>query len=209
LSASCSDFAGNQGSATYTAQVDKTAPTVTCAATPVFTLGGTGSVSAAVTDGLSGPAASPVSVTLTAGQLASAGAGSVNVTGYDVAGNQTTASCTYLVAFNFLGFLQPIPQTSYKRGSAIPVKFRLGDANRTPISDATAAALLSPTCLITVTLDGVAQGCPTYDALTHTFQFNVRTSKQLAAGAHTIAAIIKAPNATNTLNNETVKVTLK
>ena len=56
LNAGCADIAGELGSASATVNVDLTAPTVTCSATPALVVGSSaGSVSATVTDTLSGP----------------------------------------------------------------------------------------------------------------------------------------------------------
>ena len=73
--------------------------------------------------------------------VTSAGAQTIDLTGEDKAGNTTTESCAYIVAYKFLGFDEPLPAEHRKAGSTIPVKFRLGDANDVPIPDAEAAAL--------------------------------------------------------------------
>ena len=75
LSASCADLAGNTRSATHTVKVDKTAPTVTCAAAPIYVLGGSHAtdVTASVTDALSGAAAALVAADVTAADVATAG----------------------------------------------------------------------------------------------------------------------------------------
>ena len=99
-----------------------------------------------------------------------------------MAGNTTTVDCEYVVGYDFGGFLQPLPQSSYKRGSTIPVRFQLGDASGQPISDGAAAALLSPTCLVFVTLDGQTKGCATYNAVSNTFQFDVKDDEGARVG---------------------------
>jgi Bacterial Ig-like domain (group 3) len=78
-------------------KIDMTPPTVTCNAPPlIFALGGPGGrVSAAVSDATSGPAAASVSAPA---DVSSTGHKSVALTGYDNAGNQTTANCPYTVA---------------------------------------------------------------------------------------------------------------
>lgn len=86
--------AGGSGSASVTLKLDTTAPTVTCAAPPSFALGASGRVSAIVADAGSGPAAASISAPAT---TTSAGAGSVVLTGRDVAGNVRSASCPYTV----------------------------------------------------------------------------------------------------------------
>jgi hypothetical protein len=54
----------------------------------------------------------------------------------------TKLASPFVVSYAFLGFLEPIPQTSYRRGSTIPVRFRLGDASGAPLHDSAATALL-------------------------------------------------------------------
>jgi Tol biopolymer transport system component len=210
LTASCTDLADNTGSATFHVNVDKTAPTVTCNAA-AFTLGSTtgGRVTATVTDSLSGPVASPVSADITVSDLAAPGVKVVSLTGADKAGNTTTVSCNYTVGLQFLGFLAPIPQSAYKRGSTIPVKVRLGDASGKPIPDATALALLAPTCHVQVTLDGVVKGCASYDQLSDTFQFDLKTAKSVAAGTHAVGIRVTALDGSGVLNTESTPVVIK
>jgi hypothetical protein len=197
LAATCADIVGNAAVASYSVNVDATAPTVTCAAAPVYTIGGSHDtdVTATVTDALSGPVATSVATDVTAADVATAGARSVSLTGADVAGNTTAVSCTYVVAYRFGGLLEPIPQSSYKRGSTIPIKFRLTNASAVPITDAAALALLAPPCNVRITVDGSVAGCARYNATTDTFQFDVKTSKTIAEGTHTIGVIVTAGTA--------------
>jgi len=116
---------------------DTTPPTVSCAVTPTFLLHqGGAAVSATVTDGGSGPVASPVTVPVS---TATVGTFSTNVTGADQAGNSTTAACSYRVVYQFSGFSQPIDNppivNTANAGQAIPVKWRLTDANGVGIAD--------------------------------------------------------------------------
>jgi hypothetical protein len=46
-------------------------------------------------------------------------------------------------------------------------------------------------CLVQVTLDGVIQGCATYDPVANTFQADVKTPKTMTAGAHVIAVRVR------------------
>lgn len=188
LQVSCVDLAGNTGSASRTVSVDKTAPTVTCGTTPTFVVGSTPStdVTATVSDGLSGPVSASLSAAVTSADASVAGVGSKSLTGSDVAGNQTTVACPYVVAYDFLGFLEPVTRTTYKKGSTLPVRFRLGDASGSPIGDSAAAALLQPACLVHVTFDGAVLGCASYNADSDTFQYDVKTAKTIVSGAHTI-----------------------
>ena len=192
VNASCNDRVGNVGTASYTAHVDLTAPTVTCDASQRYILNGdhTTPVTATVTDALSGPVATTVGAAPTASDVATPGAHGLSLTGTDRADNSTTASCDYIVAYQFGGFLEPIPQSSYKRGSTIPVKFRLTDAAGTPISDAAAKGLLAPFCAVRISFDDVDAGCARYNASTDTFQFDVKTAKTLGEGSHTIGVTV-------------------
>jgi Tol biopolymer transport system component len=209
LTAHCTDLAGNIGTSTHQVSVDKTPPTLTCNPA-AFTVGSSSAtVSASVTDGLSGPVASTVSVSISAADLATAGVKSVNLTGEDNAGNTTPVSCSYTVAYLSLGFLEPIPQSSYKRGSSLPVKFRLGDANGVPISDAAAQALLTPTCHVQITLDAHAQGCASYDATADVFFFVLRINKSLSAGSHVVGVRVTAPDGSGLLSEQSVTVLIR
>jgi hypothetical protein len=84
-----------------------------------------------------------------------------------------------------LGFFSPLPKDTYKAGATIPVKFALADAAGTRISDADAQAIAS-SCSAKVRLDSGTPGCAIYDPTTDTFQFNLKTSKNLSKGTHTI-----------------------
>lgn len=211
LTATCADLAGNVGSASATADVDLTDPTVTCGTTPTYVLGSTptGGVTATVTDALSGPVSGTVGGTVTAGDVSTVGVKSVDVTGEDLAGNETTVGCPFQVSYDFLGFLQPMPRSSYQRGATIPVRFALGDAAGTPISDADAAALLVPPCLVRVTLDGVDRGCATYNATGNFFQLDLKTTKGLAKGTHTIGVQVRAADGSGLVNSETITILLR
>ena len=209
LTAGCADVAGNLGSASATVNVDLTAPTVTCSATPALVVGSSvGSVSATVTDALSGPVDGTVTSPIAAADLASPGVKSVDVSGADRAGNMTTVACTYVVQYDFGGFLEPIPQTNYRRGSTIPVRFQLGTASGALLSDQAAAALLAPVCRVQVTLDGVSKGCVRYDAAANKFQIDVKTTKSFIPGEHTIAVVITAGDG-SVVNTEAMKVIVR
>ena len=128
LTAGCADVAGEVGLASATVNVDLTAPTITCSATPALVVGSSaGSVSATVTDALSGPVDGTVTSPIPAAELASAGVKSVDVSGADRAGNMTTVACTYVVRYAFGGFLEPVPQTNYRQRVDDPVRFRTQD----------------------------------------------------------------------------------
>jgi hypothetical protein len=162
-------------------KIDRTPPTVTCAVPmPTFQLGSAGGlVSAVVSDAGSGPVSSSVAATASA---ATAGAHSVDLTGEDVAGNPTTVACPYVVGYLFAGFSSPLPKSTVKAGSTLPVKFQLQDASGQPISDTDAQALVSPSCNIAIILvkpAGPVPGCPSYDPMSKQFQLNVKTTASM------------------------------
>jgi Beta-lactamase enzyme family len=170
---------------TVTVKIDGTPPTVTCQTPPpVFVLNGPGgSVSATVTDATSGPVTSPISGPAV---VTTAGAHTIDLTGEDKAGNTTTESCAYIVAYKFLGFLEPLPADHRKAGSKIPLKFMLGDANDVPISDAEAAALAAA-CEVQVFFSGgnPSPNCAEYKAGPNRFEFLLDTPKGVT-GLHVI-----------------------
>jgi hypothetical protein len=104
-----------------------TAPTLACPSpASVFALGEVGvTVSAVVSDGLSGPLAVTVGATV---ETSSVGARTVSLTGGDLAGNERTVECSYVVAYVFEGFSSPVDSGGVlnivKAGRAIPLKWR-------------------------------------------------------------------------------------
>jgi hypothetical protein len=188
-------------------KIDKTPPTVTCGPTPVFLLGGMGgNVSASVTDATSGPVDASISAAVTAGDVATAGLKAKSLTGFDNAGNSTTVLCPFVLEFNFLGFLPPIPnKSSFKAGSTIAVKFRLGDANGTPILKSDAQALASA-CDVQIFFTGgnPSPNCASYDG--NAFHFNLDTAKGLAPGTYAIT--VKVFVGGNLVNTESVDIAI-
>jgi len=130
------DNAGNSTTRSVSALIDKTDPDVTCNAASFALNQSPANVTASVSDGLSGAAPASVSA---AADTSSVGSHSVTLTGYDVAGNSKTVSCSYSVSYVFTGFFAPIdnPVTGKmngtKAGSAVPFKWRLTDANGNPV----------------------------------------------------------------------------
>jgi hypothetical protein len=144
--------------------------------------------------------------------VSSVGNKSVSLTGTDNAGNSKTVSCPYLVKYRFGGFLSPIPRSSYTAGATIPVKFTLANDAGTRISNAAARALVASTpCKVKVLFSGgtPTKTCATYNATTDTFQFDLKTSKSLAAGQYTISVEVSAPDSSGVVNTEPVQVTIR
>jgi len=177
----CTDNAGNVSDTATAAgiNVDKTAPAVAVTGVTDGATYITGAVPAAgcsTTDGLSGVA--------TAATLSTSGGplGTVTVTcagATDLAGNTgASMSASYLVAYDFCGFKQPllVPVQTYKVGSTVPVKFCVADADGAMVGTATAE----------VYANGVLQGTARYDATDGQYIFNLRT-KGMSAGPLTIA----------------------
>jgi hypothetical protein len=192
------DANGNKESPVVSAsfKIDKTPPTVTCdPPTPrVFFINGPGGlVTATVTDAASGPVTAALSQTVTAAQAQTAGLFFKTFTGQDKAGNQTVKGCPYIISYKFGGFLQPIPQSRYQAGSNIPVKFTLLDANDVKLPDAQALAVAA-NCGVRILFTGgtPSPNCAVYDAKVDQFQFNLNTSKTLAAGTYTITVEVLA-----------------
>lgn len=85
---------GGQGSGSVTVKRDATPPTITCGAAPTFELGQTSTVSAVVTDSLSGPPTATISRLV---PTTTAGTFSAVLTAADRAGNTRSRSCPYSV----------------------------------------------------------------------------------------------------------------
>lgn len=135
----CSDTAGNVAIASATVHIDVTAPQISIGDCPdsVF-LNQAASVTVVVSDALSGVAnqSHHGAVTL---ETTFFGEQSLVVTAVDHAGNETSATCDYRVAYDFVGFLEPVvnpPTTNTaKAGQAIAMKWRIRDGNGGYVSD--------------------------------------------------------------------------
>ena len=108
------------------------------------------------------------------------------MTGKDKAGNSTTVSCAYTVTFKVAG-LKPASGTQVKRGTTIPVQFRLVDASGNEISDAIAKNLAtSCSAVILFSAGNPSPNCARYDDKANTFLFDLRTSPTQTPGSYTI-----------------------
>jgi hypothetical protein len=193
----------SSGSAnTADVSIDATGPTVACGPTPVYVLHGPGGlVSASVSDVLSGPVSTSVSGPA---DVSTAGAKSLPLTGEDNAGNTTTVACPYVVAYQFLGFFEPVPYAHSKAGSTIPLKFAFGDANGVPIPDAEAAALAT-SCSVRVFFTGgdPVPACASYNAGANRFEFKLKTPKGIS-GPHVVT--VRIFDGAVVLNSESTNV---
>ena len=201
------DAAGNvdQSPASFTWVVDLAGPTLTPTVTPnPVNLGGTATASAGASDpsGVASSSCGPI-------DTSTAGVKSVTCTATDTLGNTSSKSVSYTVKYRFLGFDSPIPQSSYKAGSTIPVKFALANNAGTKISDSAAQALAAG-CFVKVRLDGAASPtvCATYDTKSKTFQADFKVAKGLS-GANHINLDVYAPNGSGLVQTETEPITIK
>lgn len=160
------DGAGNKESIQQASlQIDATPPTVTCTTpAPMFAIGSTGNtLSAAVSDGGSGPVNATVSAPAPA---STSGQQAVQLTGADRAGNTTQVSCTYLVGYDILGLFGPGASATRKAGTALPVKAALASSTGVRIDDLGAAALVA-NCRVKISISGaqsLSPVCMKYDA---------------------------------------------
>jgi hypothetical protein len=178
------DVAGNAASATGTARLDRTAPTVTIT-------GAAGAVhTCSTTDPLSGvaTAATPSNTTTSVNGIPTTTIICSGAT--DNAGNVAqTVTQTYVAPITFVGFLDPVnnpptPNTG-SAGKTYPIKFQL----KTP-----QGAFITVTPAITSTVYKIGASCSglgdalesqssgnsqlTFDAATNTFQYNWKTPSQ-------------------------------
>jgi hypothetical protein len=118
-------------------------------------------VSATVADATSGPADPIVAAPA---DTSSVGGKSVTLTGADIAGNQATRSCGYGVGYAFSGFAAPVDDldangepvlNTVKAGRAIPLRWRLTDANGAPVTTLTSAeiSVVGISCGASTTID--------------------------------------------------------
>ncbi len=186
VSGACTDLAGNQGSASTTVRVDKTAPTLAPSVSPnPVILGGSATASANASDSLSGIASQSCDPASTS----TIGTTSVSCSATDVAGNSSSASASYTVGAFFGGFSAPLPNSlPAKAGSRIPVKFTLTDANGT-LSDAASQAMAAKG-QVRVQLIGpgtssavVAQAGCAWNTSNSSFECSLKTPKNAQKGA--------------------------
>jgi hypothetical protein len=176
VNATCTDNAGNTGSASRTVKVDKTAPSLapTISPNPVL-LGSAASANPHATDSTSGVASSfcgPI-------DTSTVGAKTVQCTATDVAGNVKTVSVPYVVGFGIAN-LAPPSRSKFKAGANIPMKFQLTGANGQPIAASLAQSL--PACAAKVTIGTQPTVCAVFDARTNTFQANVKAPANTPVG---------------------------
>lgn len=135
------DQAGNRARGSYTVSLDTVAPSVTCPTGVAFSLHEPGAaITATVADGTSGPDPASGSTSV---DTSIAGVGSVWVTGRDLAANETTVPCGYVVEdsgpYEFRGFGWPIDGDAInvvKSGRNVPLSWRVTDGQGLPVTGA-------------------------------------------------------------------------
>jgi hypothetical protein len=139
------DVAGNTVTAgPFSFKVDRKAPTIACPSpAPVFVLNQSpANVVGSFTDGGSGPASGSSSA---AADTSSVGGKSATLSATDNVGNTSSKVCAYSVGFKFSGFFAPIDKPTTmnvsKAGQAIPLKWRLLDANDQPFTTLTSVSV--------------------------------------------------------------------
>lgn len=137
------DNAGNVATITINGiNIDKTAPQITINSPQdgaIYTLNQSVLADFSANDTLSGivsqdstlPNGSPIDTAIP-------GQKSFSVAATDKAGNTIRQSIIYYVRYDFPGFLNPLNKDSYKKNSAIPVKFQLKDALGNYVANAVA-----------------------------------------------------------------------
>ena len=153
---------------------------------------------------------------VTVENAAPAGSYTVTVTATDNCERQTSGTFTLnVLAPTQIGgvsaFLPP-DKTTIKRGSTIPVKFRVLDTSGNPISAALAATFVCPSATgpaATVTFASAAPVCAVYSATQNFFQANIKTSSTLALGppGYLLAVTIREGGAVVASRQVTVTIT--
>lgn len=190
-------------SATF--KVDRTAPSLAPALSGPALLGAIGVTALPnATDTTSGVASSSCSTVDTS----TPGVKTLTCTAADNAGNTATATLTYVVEYNIVGFFDPVPGSKWKVGQTVPVKVALGNASGARISDAEGVALAAA-CRVRFSVTGAqtkAADCMKYDSVADQFIYTWKLAKT-GTGAATIIVSITYPGS-STITQRTLSITI-
>jgi len=188
------DKAGNQEAAkSLSFKVDATAPTLAPAVAPnPVLLNGSAAASPNAADATSGVASASCAAVLTD----SVGKKQLTCTATDNAGNTASATAAYDVVFHFSGFAQPVDNNGIlnaaNAGQAIPLKWRLVDANGAPVTNLASVRVTveSLTCPAGSTTDQLEEYAPGSSGLQNLgngyYQLNWATPKSYAKSCKTM-----------------------
>ena len=184
---------GGAASESVTLKRDATAPTLapTVSPNPVL-LNNSATAIANATDALAGVASQSCDPVVTS----NVGSKSVNCIATDQAGNTTSASASYTVTYTFQGFSQPVDNlptlNSAKAGQAIPLKWRITDANGVPVTNLTGVqvSILGLSCSTGTGSDVIEEYATSTSGLQNLgngyYQYNWKTPKSYAGSCKTM-----------------------
>jgi hypothetical protein len=187
---------GAAGPVVLSIKRDATQPVVSCdTPAPSFLLNQSpANVTASVSDATSGPKATSVSGAADTSSVG--GSKNISLEGEDEAGNKNSASCSYSVGYKFAGFFSPVENPSVmniaKAGQAIPLKWRLLDANDAPVTNLTSVSVTAVTlsCNAGTTSDNVEEYAAGGSGLQNLgdgyYQFNWKTPTNYANSCKTM-----------------------
>jgi len=190
-----------------TFKVDRTAPTLAPALSGPVVLGGSGvTASPNATDPT--PGSGVASSSCGTVDASAPGVKTLTCTATDNAGNTATATLTYVVQYNILGFFDPAPGSKWKAGQTVPIKVALGNASGTRISD-TEGAGLAAACRVNFSTTGAqttSAQCMKYDATNDQFVYAWKLAKT-GTGAATIIVTVTYPGSSTT-TQRTLSITI-
>jgi hypothetical protein len=191
-SCSATSDGGSAGPVNVTIKRDATQPTLNPSVSPnPALLNGSATASAGADDNLSGIA----SASCGAVDTSSVGSKSVTCNATDNAGNTNSGSASYSVGYKFVGFSSPVDNgilNVAKAGQAIPLKWRLMDANDAPVTNLTSVGVTVATlsCSSGTTTDEVEEYAAGSSGLQNLgdgyYQFNWKTPTNYANSCKTM-----------------------
>jgi hypothetical protein len=188
------DNVGNvESTQSVTFSIDTTPPTLAPSVSPnPVLLNGSAIASPNATDATSGVA----SASCAAVNTSSVGAKTVLCTATDFAGNTAPASAAYNVIYKFSGFFAPVDNlpklNSANSGQAIPLKWRITDANGNPVTNLAnvTVKVIGFACSLGTTPDLPQESASGNSGLQNqgngNYQFNWKTPKDYAKSCKTM-----------------------